>query len=47
MQPRSGVDARRYAFARRYGWADTYLWWRSLRDVFLPETVVHEGRPLY
>ena len=33
--------------ARRYGAADVYLWWRGLRNVFLPASVAFEGRPLY
>jgi len=36
-----------YAFVRRYGWRDTYLWWRGLRDVFLPDSVVSDGASLY
>lgn len=36
-----------YALLRRYGFSATHVWWRSLRNVFLPESVKHEGTSLY
>ena len=38
-----------YALLRKFGWRDAYVWWRSLRDIFLPATVVdaRTGAPLY